>query len=266
MNVQLDINKMNLADPVETRGYGLLFFAEANRLGLFYNPAPDTKAKSAAVTAAKSWLTKAERAMATMKAMDALETLSIYDLLHKIVFRKPVFSDFRDKYILQAFEALKQGDRSIDRYVLFDCITDASRQYNDSPFLSEPLRWQRLEMAQWVEDFSNKENTDIPPYETLQRATIISRTDFASFGLKNKAAVKEQIKRRSMLLIDNLSERTSKNIGYRTYIIIRQLLMEFIDDYDTRAFNRFQERICKAIINAPDIDIYTKIYYKEYLM
>lgn len=267
MQLTIDIDKMDTTCFTETWGYGLLFFAEADRLGMFVNPVADTRQKAAIVNVSKLWLSKVQKSLPSMRPVMSMRLLTILDFLHRLVYHSPIPRELRYDCVLRAFDAMKRGDISVNRYELFGFISPAIKRKDDDRFLGEPLEWQKAEIDRWLNDFNDEETVrKMPPYDILMRAITLLRTDLERFGISDGNMVKNIIRRRYRHLLDDLTaEDARKDYGFRTYYALDQFLSECHNDFDKDTFDGYEVRIHSAIIASHDIDIYNKTYYEDYL-
>lgn len=266
MRLALDLNRMDVLNFTETWGYGLLFFAEANVLGLTVVPVADTPEKKNVVDLSKRWLSKVEPALPMMRPGEAFQMLTMYDFLHRIVCHSPMAESLSNEYVLRAFKAMKAGDESVCRYSLFGAISSIIVRNGDKRFLADPKAWQADEINRWLDNFSDEEKYDkLPIYDRLQQAVAMLRTDLSRFGITCGDVVKSSVRRENRHLISDLIGQDVKKYDFRTYYSLDQLLSECRDEFNLKAFRKYKADIQAAMISSPDIDVYTRVYYKDYL-
>ncbi|MDE5643115.1 MAG: hypothetical protein K2I56_06445 [Muribaculaceae bacterium] len=134
---------------------------------------------------ARRLISEFETRIPELPANELLSQLDSYDLLHRIVYRRPAPDEPQNAAILRVFRARLQGDRSISDALLYRAIKSRIRQ-RQAAFLTTPLRWLALTLEEW---FNAARDGDLEPdsEENRLRIDLLRTSDLRAFTLDQAA-------------------------------------------------------------------------------
>lgn len=151
-------------------------------------PSSDTLRKIA-----RNWLREVDKVIDGMTPSEAFKVIPCYDAVHRIAYRTGAFSNFLNKYILQAFESMIRGDKTVDRYDMFRQIS-AGIKRGDKAYFGRPLQWQSLTLEKWYRQFrSGTGLEDLSERDIAERVSILLETDLWAFDPRNQSAFKHHL-------------------------------------------------------------------------
>lgn len=194
MSDLIDISKVDFNDIEGIVGFATLILAHANQSGIIGGTASRQSREVIHITeTAKRWVNGVKYMLPEMSVADAFKLVDLYDLIHRIGFRKPADTSFIDKLILDAFDARIHGDKSVDEYSLYYAIDIQIRKKNRK-FLDKPLRWLSISLDRWYRDFKNNDWMELSDYDILRQCCVLLRADLFVFDANQDDFKKKLVK------------------------------------------------------------------------
>ena len=182
----------------------------------------------------RQWIEKAEQSLPGYTPGEALETIVAYDFIHRLAYNAAPIPDLIDRHVLRAFEAMLQGDSTINKFTLFRRITFGIRR--KSPlYTGRPLKWQSHQLARWHKEIKNslKNQRDInnpnnqSNKEDIEKISILLESDLFPFEGTNDVAFKQTIFSTHRHLLDQtkeiLDQAKEKSQGNSRLSLLRSL-------------------------------------------
>ena len=180
------------------------------------------------------WIEKAEQSLPGYTPGEALETIVAYDFIHRLAYNAAPIPDLIDRHVLRAFEAMLQGDATINKFTLFRRITFGIRR--KSPlYTGRPLKWQSHQLARWHKEIKNsmKNQRDInnpnnqSNKEDIEKISILLESDLFPFEGTNEVAFKQTLFSTHRHLLDQakeiLDQAKEKSQGNSRLSLLRSL-------------------------------------------
>ena len=182
----------------------------------------------------RQWIEKAEQSLPGYTPGEALETIVAYDVIHRLAYNAAPIPDLIDRHVLRAFEAMLQGDSTINKFTLFRRITFGIRR--KSPlYTGRPLKWQSHQLARWHKEIKNsmKNQRDInnpnnqSNKEDIEKISILLESDLFPFEGTNEVAFKQTLFSTHRHLLDQakeiLDQAKEKSQGNSRLSLLRSL-------------------------------------------
>ena len=182
----------------------------------------------------RQWIEKAEQSLPGYTPGEALETIVAYDFIHRLAYNAAPIPDLIDRHVLRAFEAMLQGDATINKFTLFRRITFGIRR--KSPlYTGRPLKWQSHQLARWHKEIKNsmKNQRDInnpnnqSNKEDIEKISILLESDLFPFEGTNEVAFKQTLFSTHRHLLDQakeiLDQAKEKSQGNSRLSLLRSL-------------------------------------------
>lgn len=122
-----------------------------------------------------------EAAMPTMAPDALLAQLDSYDLLHRLIYRRPAPDEPQDSTLLAIFNRRLRGDLTISDSLLYTALVARIRQHH-RPYHGAPMRWLSLTIEEW---YHQAMDGDLEPDsdENRRRIHCLLTTDLRAFTL-----------------------------------------------------------------------------------
>ena len=182
----------------------------------------------------RQWIEKAEQSLPGYTPGEALETIVAYDFIHRLAYNAAPIPDLIDRHVLRAFEAMLQGDDTINKFTLFRRITFGLRR--KSPlYTGRPLKWQSHQLARWHKEIKNNLNhqrdINTPNNQTnkedIEKISILLESDLFPFEGTNEAVFKQTLFSTHRHLLDQakeiLDQTKEKSQGNSRLSLLRSL-------------------------------------------
>ena len=191
----------------------------------------------------RQWIEKAEQSLPGYTPGEALETIVAYDFIHRLAYNAAPIPDLIDRHVLRAFEAMLQGDSTINKFTLFRRITFGLRR--KSPlYTGRPLKWQSHQLARWHKEIKNNLNhqgdintpnnqgdinnpNNQSNKEDIEKISILLESDLFPFEGTNEAAFKQTLFSAHRHLLDQtkeiLDQAKEKSQGNSCLSLLRSL-------------------------------------------
>lgn len=185
----------------------------ASNAGLFVDPVTTSKAEGkAVVAAAREWIKRVDARIAEMSAGEALSVINVYDVIHRIVFRRPADRQQTDRIKLSAFEARLHSDSSVDEYELFHAIgTELNR--GNKAYFDRPLQWYSLSLDRWHKNFPHGIcKKTMSTYDTLRQVEALLDENLWAFE-SNQDAYKSALLTNNLHYFDELQTLNRKEFA-----------------------------------------------------
>ena len=191
----------------------------------------------------RQWIEKAEQSLPGYTPGEALETIVAYDFIHRLAYNAAPIPDLIDRHVLRAFEAMLQGDSTINKFTLFRRITFGLRR--KSPlYTGRPLKWQSHQLARWHKEIKNNLNhqgdintpnnqgdinnpNNQSNKEDIEKISILLESDLFPFEGTNEAAFKQTLFSAHRHLLDQtkeiLDQAKEKSQGNSRLSLLRSL-------------------------------------------
>ena len=182
----------------------------------------------------RQWIEKAEQSLPGYTPGEALETIVAYDFIHRLAYNAAPIPDQIDRHVLRAFEAMLQGDSTINKFTLFRRITFGLRR--KSPlYTGRPLKWQSHQLARWHKEIKNNLNNqrDINTpnnqsnKEDIEKISILLESDLFPFEGTNETVFKQTLFSTHRHLLDQakeiLDQAKEKSQGNSRLSLLRSL-------------------------------------------
>lgn len=203
--------------------------ASANELGLFMSQTSrQSREAMRLVGEATAWISNVRKQIDSYPVGKALALIDVYDLLHRVTYRRPADRGFVNDIILRAFEARIHGDTSVDEYMLYRAIRSGIGR-KDKAFFNRPLQWFCLTEESWYNEAVNGyDRSRLSDYDILNRATILLETDLFAFEGSNQTAFKRRLLNSTRHYLDNYTAPDPKtHLAVNRYLSIADLLNRF---------------------------------------
>lgn len=178
--------------------------ASANELGLFMTQTSRQSVNARRfVEDATVWISNVRKQIDAYPICKALALIDVYDLLHRVTYRRPADRGFINGIILKAFEERIHGDRSVDEYVLYRAIRSGIDR-KDKAFFDRPLQWLCLTEESWYNEATKGyDRSRLSDYDILNRAAMLLETDLFAFEGSNQTAFKHRLLNSTGHYLDN---------------------------------------------------------------
>lgn len=203
--------------------------ASANELGLFMTQTSrQSREAMRFVGEATAWISNVRKQIDSYPVGKALALIDVYDLLHRVTYRRPADRGFVNGIILRAFEARIHGDISVDEYVLYRAIRSGIGR-KDKAFFGRPLQWLCLTEESWYNEATKGyDRSRLSDYDILNRAAILLETDLFAFEGSNQTVFKHRLLNSSRHFLDNYTAPDPKtHLALNRYLSIANLLNRF---------------------------------------
>lgn len=201
--------------------------ASANELGLFKaQTSRQSREALRLVGEATAWISNVRKQIDAYPVGKSLALIDVYDLLHRVTYRRPADKGFVNGIILKALEARIHGDRSVDEYVLYRAIRSGINR-KDKAFFGRPLQWLCLTEESWYnEAVKGYDRSRLSDYDILNRATILLETDLFAFEGSNQTAFKRRLLNSLRHYLDNYTAPDPKtHLALNRYLSIASALL-----------------------------------------
>ena len=161
----------------------------------------------------RQWIEKTEQSLPGYTPGEALETIVAYDFIHRLAYNAAPIPDLIDRHVLRAFEAMLQGDSTINKFTLFRRITFGLRR--KSPlYTGRPLKWQSHQLARWHKEIKNNLNhqgdinnpNNQNNKEDIEKISILLESDLFPFEGTNEVAFKQTLFSTHRHLLESVKE------------------------------------------------------------
>ena len=182
----------------------------------------------------RQWIEKAEQSLPGYTPGEALETIVAYDFIHRLAYNAAPIPDLIDRHVLRAFEAMLQGDATINKFTLFRRIS-FGLQRKSPLYTGRPLKWQSHQLARWHKEIKNnlKNQGDINTpnnqsnKEDIEKISILLESDLLPFEGTNEVAFKQTLFSTHRHLLDQtkeiLDQAKEKSQGNSRLSLLRSL-------------------------------------------
>lgn len=189
----LDVTAVDFTDAGDVRGFATLMLAAAGNAGMFLSPGLSSPDARAIRVAAREWICRVKEVIDTVGPGDALGIISVFDLMHRMAYGIDADEAYVDKYRLLAFERYIRGDGGVDRYSLFQTVSQQVRRRKKA-FLDTPLRWRCHVLDKWYRQFQSGVCHDgLDDLDTVQRVRMLMASDLWAFETRNESAFKKKL-------------------------------------------------------------------------
>ncbi len=176
-----DCSDVDYTDGSDVFGAGHLLLSLMQRTAPYRTrdvaPAP----LSAVVKEAKHWIDGVERCIHTIAPHLILTALYPFDLVHRMVFRRPASTAFLNRWYIHVFNAKVNGDRQISDSALLGVIS-ARLSHRDPLYFDRPLLWYSSTLDRWMKLCAGSaEFADMPLDEALSIAATLIDNDLIAF-------------------------------------------------------------------------------------
>ncbi len=209
--------------------------ASANELGLFMTQASRQSVNARRfVEDATLWISNVRKQIDFYPVGKTLALIEVYDLLHRVTYRRPADRGFVNGVILKAFEAKIHGDRSVDEYVLYRAIRSGIDR-KDKDFFNRPLQWLCLTEESWYnEAVKGYDRSRLSDYDILNRATILLETDLFAFEGSNQTVFKRRLLYSTRHYLDNYTPPDPKtHFTLNRYLSTSAALLDRFPQFST---------------------------------
>ena len=178
--------------------------ASANELGLFMSQTPRQSVNARRfVEDATVWISNVRKQIDSYPVGKALALIDVYDLVHRVTYRRPADRGFVNGIILKALEARIHGDKSVDEYVLYRAIRSGIDR-KDKAFFDRPLQWLCLIEESWYNEATKGyDRSQLSDYDIFNRAAILLETDLFAFEGSNQTTFKHRLLNTTRHYLDN---------------------------------------------------------------
>ena len=209
--------------------------ASANELGLFMSQTSRQSINARRfVEDAIVWISNVRKQIDAYPIGKALALIDVYDLLHRVTYRRPADRGFVNGIILKAFEARIHGDTTVDEYVLYRAIRSGINR-KDKAFFGRPLQWLCLTEESWYnEAIKGYDRSRLSDYDILNRAAILLETDLFAFEGSNQTAFKRRLLNSTRHYLDNYTAPDPK-----THLALNRYLSTSANFLSGEEFNKY---------------------------
>lgn len=171
---------MSEYNGIELEQEGLLILARLQCTGAFNDCAAPTVEMRDALRQARQWLQRVEQCVGVLPIEEVLNALAHYDLIHRVVYRKPN-SGFLRQWHMSVVDARIKGNTAINDLYLFRAIDVALRQ-RDVAYLGRPLQWFSITLERWVKEcMPTGAFRGLSVAETIDRTALLIGQDLRAF-------------------------------------------------------------------------------------
>lgn len=199
--------------------------SSANELGLFMTQTSRQSVNARRfVEDATLWISNVRKQIDSYPVGKALALIDVYDLMHRVTYRRPADRGFVNGIILKALEAKIHGDRSVDEYELYRAIRSGIGR-KDKAFFGRPLQWLCLTEESWYNEATKGyDRSRLSDYDIISRATILLETDLFAFEGSNQTAFKRRLINSTRHYLDNYTAPDPK-----THLALNRYLSTYAD-------------------------------------
>ena len=227
------IERIDFSSSEEAIRYAMLLCI-ASREAAAFIPSGNLSSITRIRRSSRQWIEKAEQSLPGYTPGEALETIVAYDFIHRLAYNAAPIPDLIDRHVLRAFEAMLQGDDTINKFTLFRRITFGLRR--KSPlYTGRPLKWQSHQLARWHKEIKNNLNhqrdINTPNNQTnkedIEKISILLESDLFPFEGTNEAVFKQTLFSTHRHLLDQakeiLDQAKEKSQGNSRLSLLRSL-------------------------------------------
>lgn len=243
-----DIAEVDFSDAKDVEGFAMLLHSTADGVGLFTDEAhPDEAYELRRV--AKAWIYGVEDNIDSFSAGDALNVVGFYDLIYGLAFKSAAGESFLNKYRIRAFEALIDGDRSVNEYHLQRTISREICRRN-KVFFDRPLRWESRCIDRWHKQFRFGMSFErMSDYDNIQRVKSLLDRNLQAYEVGNEARFKRS-------LFDNsrhyFTETAGKSLS--TLLAIDSLLGSSLHFLPLSEYREYDTAISRALLSNNELN------------
>lgn len=198
----LDISLVDFTDPYDISGFVSLLCQTGVNLGMTMPYFKPTKESNEIRRLADNVSRKLAETMPVVPASDAFITVQAYDLAYRTAYRVPPEQSRLNKYVLQAFDAMIHGDKSVDEYAMYQAIAQALRR-RDREYFDEPLIWLTTTEEHWYKEAKlGFVAAGLSDYDIINRVAILLRADLTAYEGNGQRSFKQDLSGRFRHYLD----------------------------------------------------------------
>lgn len=176
-----DCSVIDYTDGDKVFGAGHLLLSLMQRTDPYRNrdvaPAP----ASQVIKAARQWIAGVERCVDALPTRQIINTLSPFDLLHRMAYGRPASTEFLNRRYMHVFNAKILGDSFISDVELMGVISDRLSR-RDPLYSDRPLLWYSATLDRWMQLCGTAAKFDgMPLDEALSIAASLLDNDLFAF-------------------------------------------------------------------------------------
>lgn len=146
--------EVNCADARSIAGYAHLLISAYRHAGGFDYPAAPARVIAPIVGMATRWLALVRRVIPSLDICHVAETLSLYDLVYRIVHHTPAPTSFIDRWNRLIFDARFHNRRPIADATVF-LIIDRMIKTEPQNVTTPMMQWYTVTENQWLDDLTD---------------------------------------------------------------------------------------------------------------
>lgn len=235
-------------------GYGHLLASQSRDIDMGNN---DRYAKRDIIHNIKQWIDGFETNISTLPFPGLLQTLEIYDILHRIAYGKPPKSAFCDKWNEKIFGAWLHGDRSISE---IDILTSLHKQLSYAPDKISHNRM--LFFCQTIKDWIDESRhcgkfKSLSLVNALGRVSILLASDLFAY-IQNQNDYKQKLLSAHSSLINSFEMMDGPTLK-ALFVLVGKLYPVYLPLEDAK---KLQTDILRQLSSSLDLNRYDRDAYK----
>ena len=248
-----DIEEVDFNDPCDIGGFVALVCQIGADLGMALSVHEQTD-KYKEIRRLAVWLVrKIEAKLPEMTPANALDVIPSYSLIYRFAHSIPAPDKLVDKYLLNAFDLMLQGNKTIDEYVIYEMLVYRFA-LKDRAFYGKPLQWSSNVLYRWYEQYKyGKSIGEIGIYDSIQRINCLLRSNLRAYEPTKWKLFKQK-------LVDNHSHLFYHNdiLDQRILTAIEHLLFASADYLSENDYVRYSHAILSAKLSSPSTNRYLR--------
>lgn len=189
----LDIRLVDFGNPYDINGFVSLLCQIGSKAGMTMPDFRPTRESNVIRQLANKVARKLDEQLPVMSAADAFSVLHAYDLVHRFAYMTPADRNTFNRYVLNVFEAMIHGDKSVDQFALFREIASAVAR-RDKAYLDKPVRWMTIKIGQWYDDMTqDSRQMQMCDNDIINRAGILLGYDLFAYEGRNQDRFKRNL-------------------------------------------------------------------------
>lgn len=208
-----NVSNVDFSNIDDITDFATRLIESASNAGLFADPAAATTTEcKVVVAAAREWIKHVDARITEMSAGEALSLIDVYDIAHRIAFRRPADRRMIDRIKLSAFEARLHGDKSVDEYELFHAI-GAELNRGNKAYFNRQLQWYSMSLDRWHKNFPHgvRQKT-MSNYDTLRQVEALLDENLWAFE-SDQATYKSALLTNTLHYFDELQTLSRKELA-----------------------------------------------------
>lgn len=250
---EIDLDKVDFCDPYDIGGFVSLISQAAINIGVANSCLRHTVDGNRLKQIANKLVRRLDTELPRMSVGDAFMIISSYDFAHRVAYGRGAEQAVVNRYILNAFESMIHGDKSIDEYAMYGTIEQSIRLLNRA-FIDRPLRWSSICLERWYKNFmTGKAKEPMSDYDTIMTVSILLDANLDCFVGNSGEALKKHLFNNHRHYLDKFS-----SYDWNMLKTLEVFLHASYSYLSAENFFSYQEAIREAQINSPTTNRYLR--------